>query len=89
MRNCVLTCWLAFSLTGCGLMSSFYDPPKGGGPSTAETVQSVVKQLPYGEIISGIIGLGGLIYGADRHSKHKKTCKENRALKAQIPPPPA
>lgn len=90
MRKCWLVVPLLLCLGGCALLEGFYAKPEGGGKSTAEYVQDIAKSLPYGEIISGIIGLGGIAYGAERHAKHKKTHAENKKLKAQVPPnPPA
>lgn len=88
MRKLVLAGWLCFglSLTGCGLVSWFYEKPKGGGQSTAEIAQGIVGGIPiWGQVLSGIIGLGGIIYGGNRHVAHKKTHMENQKLRAKIP----
>ncbi len=91
MRRCIIACWLlaALSLNGCGMFAWLYEKPKGGGQSTAEVVQSVAKGIPvWGDAISAVIGIGGVIYGANRHVRHKKIHKENQELRAQIPSPP-
>lgn len=85
-------CWLAglllmmtLSLGGCGLFAWLYEKPADGGQSKAEVVQSVAKSIPvWGDALAALIGIGGTIYGANRHVKHKKTHKENQALRAKI-----
>ncbi len=95
MRRCVFACWLVvgLSLTGCAWLRSFYDDSKGA--STASQVQNAVKDLPYGGIVSGIIGIGSFLLGggtahAVHRKKHKKKDAEIVSLKKQLPPnPPA
>lgn len=87
MRKCWVAVFFALwvcacaSLTGCGLLASFYEKPTDGGPSTAETVQSIVRYLPYGDILASIIGVGGVAFGANRHMKNRKTQAENKTLR--------
>lgn len=78
------------ALGGC-LLGDFYKKPEGGGKSTAEVVQTIARGLPYGDIISGAIGILGLAVGANGHVKHRKSKKENVILKqklAAVTPPP-
>ncbi len=79
-------CWipLVLCLSGCGLIEAFYKKDVNGN-STASTVQSIVRTLPYGEIIASAIGVIGLGYGGNRHIAHKKVKKENQILKARVP----
>ena len=86
MRRCIIACWLAvaLSLSGCGFFSWLYEKPKGGGDAPATVVQNVAKSIPvWGDALAALIGIGGTIYGANRHKAHKKTRKENLALKAK------
>lgn len=90
MRRCALVCLLAIPLflNGCGLFAWLYEKPKGGGDSPATVAQQVVKGIPlWGDAISALIGIGGTIYGVNRHKAHRKTHKENAVLKARATPP--
>lgn len=87
MRKCVLAGWLLavmLTLNGCSLFAWLYEKPKKGGQSVAEVVQGAAKAIPvWGDALAALIGIGGTIYGANRHKAHKKTRKENVDLKAK------
>lgn len=89
MRRCLLAALLMVALTfnGCAFVQGLFEKPEGGGKSVAEVIQDIARALPYGEIIASGIGLIGIGVGTERHIKHKKTAKENQALKAKLPPP--
>lgn len=83
MRKCWIAVFFAlyiYTLGGCGLLTSFYQNGENGEPSTAETVQTVVRTLPYGDIIAWVIGLGGLVVGADQKRRHIKTAAYLKTL---------
>ncbi len=91
MRRCWLgiffALWICATMNGCFIADWLYGKPKGSdGPTTAETIQTVAHSFgPIGDLISLAIGLGGTIYGANRHTAHRKVRKENQVLKAKVP----
>lgn len=84
-RYCVLVSMLVMvNLCSCAWLASLYEKPKDGGKSTMQYIGEAVHDLPYGGIVEGIIGLGGLLVGGG--TVHHVHTRKKKARPAVNPP---
>jgi hypothetical protein len=74
---------LSLTMSGC-ILDYFYAKPADGGPSPAQKVQAVVRQFPYGEVISSVIGLVGLGFGGHKVVKHVRRKRAEKRTKKMM-----